>query len=341
MVGPPHIDDVLCFLLRVLNKLNSPVELTNQALSGIPTENADSRLQMEEIARGLLQAEAMLAPKYFYDDLGSQLFHAITLLDEYYPPRVEAKIFADYGADMARWLGDFDELVDIGAADGKKAQSLFSVLDVKRYVAVDISAEYLIRAVEALRRTDPQIAMRPLVQDFSDQLIVDDQFSKLFFYPGSSLGNFTPEQAKKWLSGLRSHQGCAGLMLGIDLVKAKPLLDAAYDDALGVTASFNLNALRHVNRILGSDFDPKQWLHRGFFNEALSRVEMRLEAKQTLKVSWQGGSRSFQAGESIHTESSYKYTIESLENLLKSAGFSQTNIYTDSERWFAIVCAKP
>jgi dimethylhistidine N-methyltransferase len=324
-----------------LNKLNAPNELKNQTPSGAPVDGAWKSAQIVEIEKGLLQADATLAPKYFYDDLGSQLFHAITLLDEYYPPRIEAKIFADHAADMAYWLGDFDEFVDVGAADGKKAQSLFSVFKVKRYVAVDISAEYLGRAVEALQRTDPQISMRPLVQDFSERLMVDDSFSKLFFYPGSSLGNFTPEQAKNWLDGLRQHQGCTGLVLGIDLVKAKHLLDAAYDDAIGVTASFNLNALRHVNRILGSDFDPKQWLHRGFFNQALSRIEMRLEARQAVDVQWPGGRRSFKAGESIHTESSYKYTVESLERLLKSVGFSQTKIYTDSAQWFAVVCAKP
>jgi dimethylhistidine N-methyltransferase len=324
-----------------LNKLNAPNELKNQTPSGAPVDGAWKSAQIVEIEKGLLQADAMLAPKYFYDDLGSQLFHAITLLDEYYPPRIEAKIFADHAADMAYWLGDFDEFVDVGAADGKKAQSLFSVFKVKRYVAVDISAEYLGRAVEALQRTDPQISMRPLVQDFSERLMVDDSFSKLFFYPGSSLGNFTPEQAKNWLDGLRQHQGCTGLVLGIDLVKAKHLLDAAYDDAIGVTASFNLNALRHVNRILGSDFDPKQWLHRGFFNEVLSRIEMRLEARQAVDVQWPGGKRSFKAGESIHTESSYKYTVESLERLLNSVGFSQTKIYTDSAQWFAVVCAKP
>jgi dimethylhistidine N-methyltransferase len=321
--------------------LNSPIELTRQALSGIPVNGNSLSAQAEEIAHGLMQHEAMLAPKYFYDDLGSQLFHAITLLDEYYPPRVEAKIFADHAASMAHWLGSFDELVDIGAADGKKAQRLFSVLNVKRYVAVDISADYLTRAVDSLQRTDPQIQMRPLVQDFSERLVVDDQFSKLFFYPGSSLGNFTPEQAKNWLAGLRQHQGCSGLLIGIDLVKPKHLLDAAYDDALGVTASFNLNALRHVNRILSSDFDPKQWQHRGFFNEALSRIEMRLEARQALRVRWPSGERAFAAGESIHTESSYKYTIESLEALLKFVGFSQVKIYTDSAKWFAVVCAKP
>jgi dimethylhistidine N-methyltransferase len=298
--------------------------------------------QTQEIVLGLTQAQATLAPKYFYDDLGSQLFHAITLLDEYYPPRVEAEIFSKFAPDMAQWLGAFEELVDIGAADGKKAQTLFAAFGVKRYVAVDISAEYLTRAVAALQRVDPHIDMRALVQDFSGSLSVDDEYSKLFFYPGSSLGNFTPEHASRWLTGLRQHQGCAGLMMGIDLVKPKALLDAAYDDALGVTASFNLNALRHVNRLLGSDFDCRQWQHRGFFNERLSRVEMHLEAKEAVTVTWpNGGKREFKVGESIHTESSYKYTTETLKLLLQKSGFTQVEMYTDSAAQFAVVCAKP
>jgi uncharacterized SAM-dependent methyltransferase len=184
--------------------------------------------------------------------------------------------------------------------------------------------------------------MRALVQDFSGSLSVDDEYSKLFFYPGSSLGNFTPEHASQWLTGLRQHQGCAGLMMGVDLVKPKPLLDAAYDDALGVTASFNLNALRHVNRLLGSNFNCRQWQHRGFFNELLSRVEMHLEAKESVTVIWpNGGKREFEAGESIHTESSYKYTAATLKLLMQKSGFTQVEIYTDSAAQFAVVCAKP
>jgi L-histidine Nalpha-methyltransferase len=321
--------------------MNSPIELTRKVMAGIPVESTFEASRLAEITRGLMAADASLAPKYFYDDLGSQLFHAITLLDEYYPPKIEAEIFQQRANDMASWLGDFEELVDIGAADGKKAQKLFSVLNVKRYCAVDISGEYLARAVAELRRADPHIAMQAVVQDFSEKLVIDNDFSKLFFYPGSSLGNFTPEDAHTWLTGLRQHRGCAGLILGIDLVKPKHLLDAAYDDALGVTASFNLNALRHLNRIVGTNFDPKQWQHRGFFNEALSRVEMRLEAKQTQTVSWPSGCRVFQAGESIHTESSYKYTVDTLQTMLNSAGFSQVKIYSDAAQWFAVVCAKP
>jgi dimethylhistidine N-methyltransferase len=321
--------------------MNSPIELTPKVMAGIPAESTFEALRLAEITTGLKATNASLAPKYFYDDLGSQLFHAITLLDEYYPPKIEAEIFRLRAKDMATWLGDFEQLVDIGAADGKKAQKLFSVLNVKRYCAVDISGEYLTRAVAELSRADPHIEMQAVVQDFSEKLVVDNNFSKLFFYPGSSLGNFTPEQALVWLTGLRQHQGCAGLILGIDLVKSKALLDAAYDDALGVTASFNLNALRHLNRIIGTNFDPKQWQHRGFFNEALSRVEMRLEAKQPQTVTWPSGSRSFKTGESIHTESSYKYTVQKLEALLNNAGFSQVKIYSDAADWFAVVCAKP
>jgi dimethylhistidine N-methyltransferase len=297
--------------------------------------------QALEIAAGLTSEQAFLAPKYFYDALGSELFTAITLLDEYYPPRVEAEIFAKHSKEMGQWLGDFDVLVDVGAADGRKAQKLFEPLNVKRYTAVDISGEFLLKAVAQLQREHTNIVMESLVQDFSSGLVVTGDERKMFFYPGSSLGNFTPEQALDWLVQLRKNKGCQGLVLGIDLVKEKPILDAAYDDALGVTASFNLNALRHVNRLLHSDFNPAQWSHLGFFNEGLSRVEMHLAAKQDLLVSWPGGQRHFQKGQTIHTESSYKYTEQSMHALLSRAGFSQAKCYCDSRGWFAVFCAKP
>ncbi len=295
----------------------------------------------QEIVAGLRLPQAMLAPKYFYDELGSQLFNAITLLDEYYPPKAEAEILNKNAAEMAAWLGPFDVLVDVGAADGRKAQSIFEALAVKQYWAVDISGEYLNRAVAQLRREHPSIAMQAIVQDFSVALVVPGTERKVFFYPGSSLGNFTPPEALAWLKHLRANEPCTGFILGLDLVKPKAILDAAYDDALGVTASFNLNCLRHVNRILGSDFNPAQWAHQGFFNETLSRVEMHVQARQAIVVKWPGGERSFVKGETIHTESSYKYTQASAAELLNAAGFSHTQFYFDSEKRFTVACAKP
>jgi dimethylhistidine N-methyltransferase len=295
----------------------------------------------QEIIAGLKLPQAMLAPKYFYDELGSQLFNAITLLDEYYPPKAEAEILSNYASDMAKWLGAFDVLVDVGAADGRKAQSIFEALSVKHYWAVDISGQYLNRAVAQLQREHPAIEMQAIVQDFSQALLVPGKQRKVFFYPGSSLGNFTPSQALVWLRHLRANEPCTGLILGLDLVKPKPILDAAYDDALGVTASFNLNCLRHINRLLQSDFNPAQWRHQGFFNESLSRVEMHVETREALMVSWPGGERKFAQGETIHTESSYKYTPDSAAKLLNDAGFGQTQFYFDAQKRFTVVCAKP
>jgi uncharacterized SAM-dependent methyltransferase len=170
--------------------------------------------------------------------------------------------------------------------------------------------------------------------------VLDDDEQKLFFYPGSSLGNFRPEKAIEWLAALRKNKGAQGLILGIDLVKPKAILDAAYSDALGVTAAFNLNALRHVNRILDSDFDPSAWSHLGYFNEALSRVEMHVVAKHDQTVQWPGGQRHFLRGQTIHTESSYKYTEQTIVALLETAGFSSAKCFTDVNKWFAVVCAK-
>jgi dimethylhistidine N-methyltransferase len=186
--------------------------------------------------------------------------------------------------------------------------------------------------------------MRPLGMDFSSRLDLPDSVRaerRLFFYPGSSIGNFTPDEARDFLQ--RVHAQCGrdgGLLIGIDLAKDHAVLDAAYDDALGVTAAFNLNVLRHVNRLLDADFDIRQWRHRGFYNPAQGRVEMHLEAQTVQHVTWRGGSRRFVAGEWIHTENSYKYRQSDAVELLGQAGFAATRVWTDPKQWFAVVYAR-
>lgn len=298
--------------------------------------------EQNALIAGLSAANPEISPKYFYDELGSQIFTAITLLDEYYPPRVEAEIFASRGMDMARWLGPVKRLVDIGAADGRKAAKLFKVLGVTEYVGVDISGAFLQQAITQLGLEHPNVQMTSEVQDFSAGLSLPEGIAhgNLYFYPGSSLGNFTPEAAVDWLAKLVSADMNGSLLLGIDRVKPKAILDAAYDDAVGVTASFNLNMLRNVNRVLGSDFDPRQWQHLGFFNEELSRIEMHLQAKCELTVNWPGGLRAFTKGQTILTECSYKYTAESIIALLRKAGYSQVEIFSDRHEWFSVVAAR-
>ena len=161
-----------------------------------------------------------------------------------------------------------------------------------------------------------------------------------FFYPGSSIGNFTPHDAVTFLRQVRENVGAdGGLLIGVDLVKDTAVLDAAYDDAIGVTAAFNLNLLRHLNHLAGADFEPEQWRHVAFFNEAESRIEMHLEARCALAVRWSGGERRFAQGERIHTENSYKYTLEGFSKLLSEAGFRVDGTWTDDAHWFAVMHA--
>jgi len=307
-------------------------------------QTSRSPAAIAEISAGLLAPNASLSPKYFYDGLGSKLFEAICELPEYYPTRTEASIFAEHGADMARSVGTGSALIDLGAGNCAKAASLFPLLRPAQYVPVDISADFLTGAVTQLQQRFPEIEMTALGLDFSNGFELPDNVRKerrVFFYPGSSIGNFSPELAIAFLRGLRANAGDdGGLLIGVDLIKDSAVLDAAYDDGLGVTAAFNLNMLRHLNRIAGTDFDVSEWRHRAFFNAEQHRVEMHLEARNELTVRWEGGSRRFAAGERIHTEDSYKYTRQSFVGLLERAGFATSHVWTDPANWFAVIHAR-
>ena len=296
-----------------------------------------------ELLAGLNAPQAWISSKYFYDSLGSQLFEAITHLPEYYPTRTEAAIFSHHIGDIAHAVGTGPNLIDLGAGNCEKAASLFAALKPAQYIAVDISADYLESALTRLRHQFPDIGMTGLGMDMSEGLSLPDSIPgarRLFFYPGSSIGNFTPADAAGFLSDLRRQcQQQSGLLIGVDLIKDKAILDAAYDDALGVTAAFNLNALNNVNAVLGSDFDVRDWRHCGFFNQTMSRAEMHVETRLAVDVRWPGGSRRFEAGERIHTENSYKYSLEEFSALLRRAGFRSVTAWTDQRNWFALFYA--
>ncbi len=302
----------------------------------------------EEIVAGLQAPQAFASPKYLYDALGSKLFEAICELPEYYPTRVEAKIFEQYLYDIGRSVGRGVTLIDLGAGNCAKAARLFTTLRPVQYVPVDISVEFLRDAMRCLQQRFPHIRMNGIGLDFSNSLELPDivrSEKRLFFYPGSSIGNFTPEQAHAFLRNVRDacqigYRVDGSLLIGVDLIKEKGILDAAYDDSLGVTAAFNLNLLRHVNRVLEADFDVRDWKHIGFFNVEKSRVEMHLEARRNLTVNWRGGQRDFARGERIHTENSYKYTPEGFEQLLRESGFQMAHTWTDANRWFMVCHAR-
>ena len=299
-----------------------------------------------EAVAGLSASAARASSKFFYDALGSRLFDAITELDEYYPTRTEAAILAQHGEAIAAAArastGPHATLVDLGAGNCAKAARLFGPLAPARYVAVDISVDFLREALTALQGQHEAIDMVGVGLDFSTRLALPAgvlEGPALVFYPGSSIGNFNAEEALRLLRECHALAAGGGLLIGVDRVKPDALLNAAYDDPLGVTAAFNLNLLRHLNRLIGSDFDPRQWRHVGQFNRAASRIEMHLEARGPLTVRWPGGERRFAADEHIHTENSYKWDPADFEALLRQAGFARVQGWTDAQGWFSVMLA--
>jgi len=318
--------------------------MTTKPSEFIQLHHASDQQLRAELSAGLLTASAYASPKYFYDALGSKLFAAICELPEYYLSRTEASIFDAYLGEIAEAVGVGGTLIDLGAGNCAKAARLFPALQPAQYVPVDISIDFLRDAVGDLQQRFPHIQMTGLGLDFSSALQLPDRVQlnkRLFFYPGSSIGNFTPDDALAFFR--RLHAACGddgGLLIGVDLIKAPVFLNAAYDDALGVTASFNLNLLLHLNRLLGADFNIAEWRHVSFFNTAQSRIEMYLEARHAVTVKWQGGERGFQQGERIHTENSYKYTTDDFVQLLQQAGFGGIRRWSDADDWFMVCHAR-
>ena len=320
------------------------VQFTRPRTPGfIQIHRHDAAAVRAELAAGLLSPVAFTAPKYLYDALGSRLFAAITELVEYYPTRTEAAIVARHGSDIAATLPRQATLVDLGAGNCEKAARLFGALQPARYVAVDISVDFLRDALQRLQYQHPQMDLLGVGLDFSSALALPAEVGpgpRVVFYPGSSIGNFTPTEALAFLRQARHAAQGGALLIGVDLVKPASVLEPAYDDTLGVTAAFNRNMLLHTNRLLGSNFDIAHWRHRARFDVAQSRIEMHLDALQDQRVEWPGSERLFRQGEAIHTENSYKYTAPAFAALLAQAGFAQIRTWTDPQNWFAVLTAQ-
>ena len=298
-----------------------------------------------EVVAALLEEPARIAPKYFYDELGCALYGAICRLPEYYPTRTELALFREQRAAMAEAMGTGRQFVDLGAGDCCKAEAWLAFLAPRRYVAVDIAGHEIVRAFERIGPDFPTLELLGVVTDFSRVLDVEaalDSGPATFFYPGSSIGNFTPDEAVAFLASVRRHciaRPGSGLLIGVDGKKPKPVLDAAYDDALGVTAAFNRNVLMHLNRRFGFDFRLDGFAHRGFYNEALGRIEMHLEALADQAVNLDGQARRFRKGERIHTENSYKYRAAEFEALLRKAGFAGIRAWSDAGEGYFVFYA--
>lgn len=306
-----------------------------------PADRGDER---EQVIAELLASPARISPKYFYDELGCALYGAICQLPEYYPTRTEREVFREHRSEIADGIPKGAQFVDLGAGDCCKAQSWLPFVSPARYIAVDIAGPEIERALSRMAPDYPEIEMLGVVTDFSQGVALDgvlDSRPVTFFYPGSSIGNFTPESATAFLATLRAQCGVggSGLLIGVDGKKEKPRLDAAYDDALGVTAAFNRNALLHLNRRFGFDFALDGFAHRGFYNEALGRVEMHLESRARQEVSLGSTVRRFAAGERIHTENSYKYRRAEFEALLRGAGFSRLRSWSSPDEGYFVFYA--
>ena len=301
----------------------------------------DPAAERSALLAGLRKSPASIPPKYFYDVLGCALYGAICELPEYYPTRTERSIFNERRSEIAGAIGSGGQFVDLGAGDCCKGESWLAFVAPQRYLAVDIASDAINRALARLAPDFPEIEMLGIITDFTAGLDLAGDLAELptaFFYPGSSIGNFTPDEALEFLRAIRRH--CvvpgSGLLIGVDTKKDKARLDAAYDDPLGVTAAFNRNVLNHVNRVLGSDFVPDAFAHRGFYNAQAGRIEMHLEATSAQTVMLDGKPRTYAAGERIHTENSYKYAPEEFSALLVRAGFGTLRCWQDARRDFAV-----
>lgn len=290
-----------------------------------------------------------ISPKYFYDAAGSRLFGQICELPEYYLTRAELAIFRQHAVEMAAMIGPAAEIIEFGAGSLQKIRLLLDVLDApRRLVAVDISGEHLHQSATLLRRDYPALDVRPLVADFThpERLSLPPRergadpsacpYRPVGFFPGSTLGNFTPEDAARFMSAAAGLLAGGGLLIGIDLVKDPQRLHAAYNDAAGVTAAFNRNLLHHANRALGSDFAPENFAHYAFYNPPLERIEMHLISDRRQTVSVAGRRFELAAGESIHTENSYKYTLDGFRAMAKACGFLPRGMWSDPAGLFNV-----
>jgi dimethylhistidine N-methyltransferase len=301
-----------------------------------------------ELLAGLLATRATIAPKFFYDEQGSALYEAICALDEYYPPRLEAAIFDAHRHAIAATLPHGGQWVDLGCGDGRKSWPWIEALGLRRYIGVDIAEPWLRASLARAAARFKHVAFDGVVTDFTRGLALErvlahrPELPSVFFYPGSSIGNFEPAHALALLRSVRQHLGPGDrLLIGVDGTKPEAPLVAAYDDALGVTAAFNRNVLRVANRELGADFDPAAFDHGALFDRGTGRIEMRLVARSAQQVRLGGRQRVFAPGEVIVTEHSYKYDADGFASLLHDAGFGRLHHWSDPRRWYHVFVAEP
>jgi dimethylhistidine N-methyltransferase len=308
---------------------------------GRPADSAPDTEFARDVVEGLSRPQKTLPAKYFYDAEGSRLFEAITELPEYYPTRTELALMQAKVGEMASVIPDGATLVEFGSGASTKTRLLLDAApQLATYAPIDISSSALDAAAAAIERDYPGLKVAPLVEDFTKALALPAEAGhpRIGFFPGSTIGNFTPGEVVAFLSGARRLLGeGAEFLVGIDLVKDEATLVAAYDDAQGVTAAFNLNLLTRINRELDGDFDLSGFQHRAVWNGVDSRMEMHLVSVRDQVASAAGRSFRFAAGETIHTENSYKFTVEGFGKLAAASGWKLERRWESAAPSFAVV----
>ena len=317
------------------------MQALNDVLPGGPGLQTRDPAFLADVIDGLSRPQKTISAKYFYDLEGSKLFDEITRLPEYYPTRTELSILRDQAREIGRLSRPGLAVVEFGAGSSEKIRSLLRALpQVSLYVPIDVSGDFVEGEAAQLRADRPDLEVVPVIGDFTGEMLLPPEARNrplLGFFPGSTIGNFEPEQAGRLLARFAALLGeGASLLIGVDLVKPDAILNAAYDDAAGVTAQFNLNLLRRINRELGADFDLAGFAHRAAFNRAQSRVEMHLVSLRAQEVRLGDATMRFAAGETIHTENSYKYRPEDFEALAIRSGWLRERMLTDPNGLFAL-----
>ena len=308
----------------------------------LPPKADEASAFQADVLAGLSAMPKRLPPKYFYDGAGSQLFERITELPEYYPTRCELRILRDHARDIAKLIPAGAALVEFGSGSSRKARILLRAAPVlAAYVPVDICGEMVEQEAAELRPDFPGLKVLPVCADITHPFALPAEAKaapvRVGFFPGSTIGNFEPHEAAAFLRNAGRILGAgAMLIIGADLIKPVEVLNAAYNDAAGVTAKFNLNLLKRINRELGGDFKLDTFEHRAFYNRERHRIEMHLASLKRQKVKVAGETVDFRAGETIHTENSYKYSVASLGALARGAGWLPAGVWTDERDYFSI-----
>ncbi|UTW06871.1 L-histidine N(alpha)-methyltransferase [Pseudomonas benzenivorans] len=303
-------------------------------------QQAHSDSLREESLQGLARTPKAISPKFFYDRRGSELFEQICRQPEYYPTRTEELILRRAAHEIAEIAGHSANLVELGSGASRKVRLLLEAMHPSSYLGVDISRDFLLSSARRLAADYPWLEVHAACADFSQPMSLPEEAlgeQPLAFFPGSSIGNFDPQQARDFLRNLHAQlPHGAGLLIGVDLVKDTAILEAAYNDEAGVTAAFNLNLLERLRGELDCDVDPARFVHRAFFNAAQSRIEMHLLSPEAQEVRIEDEHFAFAAGESLHTENSYKYSLDGFVALAAQAGFKAMAVWTDRRQLFSV-----